>query len=68
MNVFENMVPKLFVFFTVLSRVREFLPQLAAAEGQLQEMVSSGSPGRVDIEDISDDQPHIALVSMDIPP
>ena len=35
----------------VLGRVRSFLPQLAAAEVEV-----------VDIEDVSEDEPHIALV------
>ena len=38
------------------------LPQLAAAESQLQEMVDSGSPSAVDIENISEDEPHISMV------
>ena len=39
------------LFLAVLGRVRSFLPQLAAAEGEV-----------VDIEDVSEDEPHIEMV------
>ena len=45
-----------------LGRARMLLPQLAAAESQLQEMVDSGSPCAVDIENVSEDEPHISMV------
>ena len=46
----------------VVERVQSFLPQLAVAERELQQRMSSGSPHVMDIENISGEEPHIEMV------
>ena len=45
-----------------MSRARDLLPLLATADHELQQRVSNEPPSTMDIENVTEDEPHIEMV------
>ena len=60
-NIFCNAMNS--IFFTVLSRVKDFLPVMKEAELALEQELQVKSPTELDIESVDDGAPFIEMVS-----
>lgn len=46
----------------VLSRIQQFLPEIAAANSKLEEQLKTQPQDNFDIENVDEEQPHIEMV------
>ena len=51
------------MLFAVLSRVKDFLPTMAAANTKLEESMKELGPEAFDIENVDESEKHVEMVS-----